>query len=79
LADADVYDIRRQVPGTTLWFGHGAHFCLGASLARLEADIALQALFARYPRIELAGEPVYGAMPILRTIEHLPLRVWSEA
>lgn len=79
LVDADVYDIRRQVPGTTLWFGHGAHFCLGASLARMQADIALQALFARYPKMALEGDPVYGDQPILRTIEHLRLRVYASA
>jgi cytochrome P450 enzyme len=75
LADADVYDIKRQVPGTSLWFGLGAHFCLGASLARMEAEVALQHFLARYPKIELAGEPVYGTQPILRNIDSLPLRV----
>jgi cytochrome P450 enzyme len=75
LADADVYDIQRQVPGTSLWFGLGAHFCLGASLARMEAEIALQHFFKRYPKVELAGEPVYGMQPILRNIDNLPLRV----
>jgi cytochrome P450 len=75
LADADVYDIRRQVPGTTFWFGHGIHFCLGASLARLEAEVALQGFFARYPKVELAGEPVYGSSMILRNIDRLSLRV----
>lgn len=79
ISDADVYDIRRQVPGTTMWFGLGAHFCLGASLARMEADIALQGFFERYPRIELAGELVYGSQPILRSIDHLPLRVFASA
>jgi cytochrome P450 enzyme len=79
IADADVYDIRRQVPGTTLWFGLGAHFCLGASLARMEAEIALQRFFERYPKVELAGEPVYGSQPILRNIDSLPLRVAGSA
>ena len=79
LANADVYDIRRQVPGTTLWFGLGGHFCLGASLARMEAEIALQCFFERYPKVELAGEPVYGSQPILRNIDSLPLRVAGSA
>lgn len=39
---------------THLSFGHGAHFCLGAPLARLELKIALPALFARYPRMSMA-------------------------
>lgn len=41
-----------------LTFGHGAHFCLGASLARLEAEIALPAIFARFPGITATAEPV---------------------
>ncbi|WP_040834259.1 cytochrome P450 family protein [Nocardia brevicatena] len=35
-------------------FGHGAHHCLGASLARLEAGVALPAIFERFPRMRLA-------------------------
>jgi cytochrome P450 len=37
-------------------FGAGAHFCLGASLARLEGEIALAALFERFPRLRLAPD-----------------------
>ncbi|MGW2547745.1 cytochrome P450 [Kitasatospora sp. NPDC001574] len=37
-----------------LAFGHGAHFCLGAPLARMEAQIALPALFERFPDLALA-------------------------
>jgi cytochrome P450 len=37
-------------------FGHGAHFCLGAPLARIEAELALPALFARFPELALADE-----------------------
>jgi cytochrome P450 enzyme len=79
LADAHVYDIRRQAPGAMLWFGMGAHYCLGASLARMEAEIALQRFFERYPKVELAGEPVYGTLPTLRSIDNLPLRVAASA
>ena len=39
---------------THLSFGHGVHYCLGAPLARLEAAIALPALFDRFPGLELA-------------------------
>lgn len=73
-ADADVYDIRRRL-NTSPWFGYGPHFCVGASLARMEAEMALQRFFARYPRAELAGPPVYGGHPILRDIVDLPVRV----
>lgn len=74
VADADVYDIRRRVNASP-WFGYGTHFCLGASLARIEAELALQLFIARYPRMELAGPVVYGNHPVLRDIIDLPLRV----
>ncbi|HEX3591784.1 MAG TPA: cytochrome P450 [Pseudonocardiaceae bacterium] len=45
---ADMFDVTRPAR-QHLAFGHGAHFCLGASLARLEASIALAALFERSP------------------------------
>jgi cytochrome P450 len=40
-----------------LAFGHGAHHCLGASLARLEAQVALPAIFQRFPNMQLAATP----------------------
>ncbi len=47
-----------------LSFGHGVHHCLGAPLARLEATVALPAVFARYPGIRLASPPQeLGAVP----------------
>jgi cytochrome P450 len=55
-ADADRFDVRRD-PNPHLAFGHGAHHCLGASLARLELRVVLGALLDRYDRWELAGEP----------------------
>lgn len=38
-------------------FGHGIHYCLGAPLAKLEAEVALPALFDRFPQIALAANP----------------------
>jgi cytochrome P450 enzyme len=72
--DAETYDIRRPIT-TSPWFGFGPHFCLGASLARMEAEIALRMFFERYPSTELAAEPVYGTHPVLRDIVDLPVRV----
>jgi len=52
----DRLDLRR--PGVLpLSFGGGIHYCLGAALARLEAQVALPALFARFPDLALAGSP----------------------
>ncbi|MEU3602200.1 cytochrome P450 [Streptomyces sp. NPDC006798] len=52
--DADSFDIRRATPIRHMTFGHGPHMCPGAALSRLEANIALPALFARYPDLRLA-------------------------
>lgn len=76
--DADVYDIQRRT-NSSPWFGYGPHFCLGASLARMEAETALQMLLARYPVLELAGPPVIGTHPIFRDILDLPVRVGAGA
>lgn len=53
-ADPDAFDIRRN-QGRHLGFGQGRHFCLGASLARLEARVAFEALLSRAPDYELVS------------------------
>lgn len=54
--DAGSFDITRE-PSRHLSFGHGAHFCIGAPLARMEAETALARLFGRFPRLALAVDP----------------------
>ena len=51
------FDIRRS-PNRHLTFNHGAHFCLGAPLARAEARIAISRLFARFPNVAMATDTV---------------------
>ncbi|WP_372408236.1 cytochrome P450 [Streptomyces luteireticuli] len=53
---ADDFDLDRG-PVRHLSFGHGAHFCVGAALARQEAEVALPSLFARFPELSLAVPP----------------------
>lgn len=53
---ADTFDITRANKQHQS-FGHGAHHCLGAPLARLEAEVALSALFSRFPDLSLAVPP----------------------
>ena len=55
-ADPDRFDIARN-PNPHLAFGFGTHFCLGASLARLEIRTMFGELLRRLPDIELAGPP----------------------
>jgi cytochrome P450 family 130 len=54
--DPDRFDARRE-PRRHLGFGFGVHFCLGASLARLEARVAFEELLARFPRYAVVGRP----------------------
>jgi cytochrome P450 len=61
-------DARRHVA-----FGGGIHHCLGAALARMEAQIALSALLERFATIELAGSPARRPTFTLRGLETLPV------
>ncbi|MFE7093772.1 cytochrome P450 family protein [Streptomyces erythrochromogenes] len=76
--DADRFDITRPTAARSLSFGHGAHYCVGAPLARLEATTALERLFTRFPDLDLAG-PEDG-LPHQRSfignsVETLPVRL----
>ncbi|MET9091342.1 MULTISPECIES: cytochrome P450 [Streptomyces] len=74
--DPDRFDIHRHT-GSSLVFGQGIHFCLGAPLARLEGRIALDILMDRYADIAVdASEPVEFENPWqLITPKRLPVRV----
>jgi cytochrome P450 PksS len=69
-------DLERR-PNRHLSFGTGVHFCLGHQLARIEGKCALQALFRRWPKLELAVEPEairWRQRGGLRAIVALPVR-----
>lgn len=59
---AAAFDIHRHDTAHVA-FGHGVHYCIGASLGRLEATLALAALFAHFPQLELA-EPAHTLPPL---------------
>ena len=54
--DPDRFDVRRD-PNPHLAFGFGPHFCMGASLARLELKVMFTELLRRLPDLQLAGDP----------------------
>ncbi len=58
-----------------LGFAAGVHYCLGASLAKLEASVAITSLIRRFPALELAGEPNWRDRLTIRGVDHLPLSV----
>jgi cytochrome P450 len=66
------FDIARN-PKRHLGFGHGIHFCIGASLARLEARIAFEELLVHAPQFALAGEPVRFVSNWARAWQVLPV------
>ncbi len=62
-ADAEVFDVDRDNANRHVSFGHGIHFCLGARLARLEGQIAIEALTRRLPGIHLVDDQSLAFSP----------------
>jgi cytochrome P450 len=58
-----------------LALGHGAHHCLGAALARLEARVAFEEWHARFPTYELAGPPERAVSSWARAYRRIPVSV----
>lgn len=71
-AEPDRLDLGRD-PNPHVAFGRGIHFCLGAPLARLEAQVALPMLLGRFPGLRLAGEPEPRPTLVLRGLSRLPV------
>lgn len=68
-------DLGRADAGHHLAFGSGAHYCLGASLAKLEAEVALTSFIRRFPNAALGAEPSWNGRLNLRGLATLPLAV----
>lgn len=71
--DAGTFDPKRPVKTNTS-FGGGIHFCIGAPLARLELQIALEVLFDRLPDLALDGTPSYANVYHFHGLSALPVR-----
>ncbi|HEU4841281.1 MAG TPA: cytochrome P450 [Ilumatobacteraceae bacterium] len=72
-AEPDDLRLDRPNAGRHLAFAAGIHYCLGASLAKLEATVAITAVIRRFPDVALAGEPHWRDRLTIRGVDQLPL------
>src|SRR5262249_44906550 len=73
-SEADALNLYRS-PNPHLSFGGGAHYCLGARLARLEAEVVLDQAFRRFAEFEAAGPPVRDTGGVFRGFKSIPVRL----
>ncbi|MEX5719124.1 cytochrome P450 [Geodermatophilus maliterrae] len=71
--DPHVFDVTRANARDHVAFSSGIHFCLGAALARMEGEVALRALFERFPDLAAAGAGHRRRTVVLRGYESLPV------
>lgn len=73
-AEPDRFDIARW-PNKHVGFGHGIHFCLGAQLARIEANVAFRAIAQRIPHVKLMDDSIrWRSVTGIRSVEALHIR-----
>ena len=72
--DPDRFDIHRN-PEHQAFGAGGRHFCLGTALARMELQIMIEETLARYPHIELDGQPVAAEAMFVNQLKRLPVRL----
>jgi cytochrome P450 enzyme len=70
---SEVFDVRRNT-NASIAFGHGAHYCIGASLARLEVQIAVGSLLERFPELRLVKPPSFAPHPVIRQMNDLEVK-----
>ncbi len=73
--DADELDVRREGAGQHMSFGSGSHYCLGASLAKLEAQVAIGSFLRRFPDAHTVGAVEWNGRINLRGVERLEIAV----
>jgi cytochrome P450 len=73
--DPAAFDIHRDNANEHIAFAGGIHFCLGAALARLEGEVALEALFDHCPGLRATGPSVRRGSPLLRGFVEFPVAV----
>lgn len=71
--DPAAFDVTRPNADQHVAFSAGVHYCLGASLARLEAAVALRSLYGRFPDLHVSGAPERRPTRVLRGFERLPV------
>ena len=79
--DADRFDVRREERVELLAFGYGPHYCPGAPLARMEAEIALARLFERFPELDVAvseSELEFSHTFVGNVVAALPVRLGAD-
>lgn len=79
-SDPDTFDIHRKNAKRNLAFGYGAHHCLGASLARLEAEAVWKHLLLRFPNVtswKITGDVIAKRGRVIRGPESLPMNFGS--
>ena len=77
--DPDQLNVERE-PNEHLAFGVDRHFCLGAHLARVEAQLAFSTLLRRYPQLALDGSPLqWVSNPAYRGLKALPVKLRGNA
>ena len=76
--DPQAFDVGRTPNEHLAFGGRGPHFCLGASLAKMEIRVMFEEILGRLPDMTLAGEPERLRSTLIAGIKHLPVRYTPE-
>ena len=74
-ADPHTFDVGRSPNEHIAFGGRGPHYCLGASLAKMEIRVMFEEILGRLPNMQLAGEPERLQSILINGIKHLPVRL----